>query len=54
MKGQGKGKYPKEKKQCGGENPMEGNAMPFQLGDGSRWLNDSRKMGAMTMKGKGK
>jgi hypothetical protein len=34
-------------------NPFFGNSLPFQLGDGDRWVKDSRKMGAMSMK-KGK
>jgi hypothetical protein len=47
-------KSPKVKKQKGGENPMEGNSMPFQLGDPSgRFVPDSRAMGASTFK-KGK
>jgi hypothetical protein len=48
----GKGKTPKSAKPKGGSNPMEGNSMPFQLGEGDRWFNDSRKMGSMHGKGK--
>lgn len=48
-----KGKGSKTKKPTGGKNPFFGNSLPFQLGDGGRWVDDSRKMGAMSMK-KGK
>ena len=41
---------PKTKKPKGGENPFFGNSLPFQLGDGKRWMNDSRKMGASSFK----
>jgi hypothetical protein len=44
-------KSKKNYKQKGGENPMEGNAMPFQLGEQSgRFVTDSRKMGATSFK----
>jgi hypothetical protein len=51
MKNESKGKAPKVKKQTGGRNPFFGNALPFQLGDGDRWISDDRKMGAMSFKG---
>lgn len=28
-----------------GKNPFFGNALPFQLGSGKRWFDDSRKKG---------
>jgi hypothetical protein len=36
-----------------GKNPFFGNALPFQLGDGGRWFDDSRPMGKMMTKKKG-
>jgi hypothetical protein len=49
--GMSKGKSkPKTKKPKGGENPFFGNSLPFQMGEGKRWMNDSRKMGASSFK----
>jgi hypothetical protein len=52
----GRKKYGKKKFQKlarGGKNPFFGNALPFQLGDGGRWFDDSRPMGKMMTKKKG-
>jgi hypothetical protein len=43
----GKGKYPANKKQNGGDSSKMG-SMPFQLGDEKgRFVKDSRKMGSL-------